>query len=307
MLLYTNGSGCYSMRVLVIGASGFIGSILFRDFAESHEVFGTYCHTPQSSLQFLNITNKASVEHLLSTLNPEVVVQPAAQPWVDFCEQQPEESYKINVQGAMNIIDWCVAYQKRYVFLSTDYVFDGNDGPYAESASCNPLNVYGKHKLLVEEAIQKTLGNLGLIIRTTTVYGWEVAGKNFVQKFIQALSEGKEFVVPNDQFATPTYGEDLSSTIVALVEAHKQGIYHAAGPEFLSRVAFAEFVADIFSLPRSLIKGVSTQELQQPACRPLRGGLQTIKLYKEPGIRFRSPREALSLMKNSRPSNGDHL
>lgn len=295
------------MRILIIGASGFVGGTLFHDFAESHEVFGTYCHTPQSHLHLLDITNKASVERLLSTLNPEVVVQPAAQPWVDFCEQQPEESYKINVQGAMNIIDWCAAHQKRYVFLSTDYVFDGKEGPYSEDALCNPLNVYGKHKLLVEEAIKKTLGNLGLIIRTTTVYGWEAAGKNFVQKFIKALTEGKEFVVPHDQFATPTYVGDLSRAILALIEAQKSGIYHAAGPEYLSRLEFSEIVADIFSLPRSLIKGISTKELQQAAQRPLAGGFKKTKIEHELGLRFQSPREALFLMKNSCSFKGDHL
>ncbi len=288
------------MRILIIGASGFVGGQLFHDFAKHHDVFGTYCHAPQSHLLFLDITDKASVEHLLSTLKPEVVVQPAAQPWVDFCEQQQEESYKINVQGALQNIDWCAAHQKRYVFLSTDYVFDGTNGPYAEDASCNPLNVYGKHKLLVEQYVQKTLGSLGLIVRTTTVFGWEAAGKNFVAKFIKALQEGKPFTVPNDQYATPTYVGDISHAIIALIEAQKSGIYHAAGPEYLSRVAFAEIVADVFSLPKTLINGISTKKLQQAARRPLAGGLKTTKIERELGIHFQSPRQALSFMKDKK-------
>ncbi len=288
------------MRVLVIGASGFVGTVLFHDFAEQHEVFGTYCHTKIPELLFLDVTDKNAFQQVLSTVQPDVVVQPAAQPWVDFCEQQPEESYKINVQGALHGIDWCAAHQKRYVFLSTDYVFDGKKGPYTECASCNPLNVYGEHKFLVEQAIQKTLGHLGLVVRTTTVFGWEAAGKNFVAKFIKTLQEGKPFTLPNDQYATPTYVGDISHAIIALVEAQKSGIYHAAGPEYLSRVAFAEIVADVFGLRKNLICGISTPELKQPANRPLNGGLITTKIERELDIHFQSPREALSFMKNKK-------
>lgn len=284
------------MRIMIIGASGFLGNALFHDFAEIHEVFGTYCHTPTHGLFFLDITDKASVERVLSTVQPDIVLQPAAQPWVDFCEQQPDASYKINVQGALHIIDWCSRHQKRYLFLSTDYVFDGAHGPYKEDASCNPLNVYGKHKLLVEEAIQKILGNLGLIVRTTTVYGWESAGKNFVAKFIKTLQERKPFSVPDDQWATPTHVQDLSSAILALVETQKSGIYHAAGPEYLSRLAFAEIVAEVFGLQKQLIQGISTSAMKQPAKRPLKGGLQTDKIRQELGIVFLTPREALTKM-----------
>lgn len=288
------------MRVLIIGASGFVGNALLHDFAEQHDVFGTYCHTKLPGLLYLDITDKACVEKVLSTVQPDIIIQPAAQPWVDFCEQQPPESYKINVQGAEYVIDWCENNKKRYVFLSTDYIFDGNNGPYTEDAVPNPLNIYGKHKLAVEEYIRQKLNVLGLIVRTTTVYGWERAGKNFVEKFIKTLQEGKYFTVPNDQYATPTYVGDLCRAIIALVEEQKSGIYHAAGPEYHSRVAFAEIVADVFFLPKTLIRGISTKDLQQAARRPLAGGLKTRKIERELDIHFQSPREALSFMKTKK-------
>src|SRR3989338_462907 len=121
----------------------------------------------------LDITDKEEVERVLETMQPDVILQPAAQPWVDFCEQHPKESEKINFNGAQHIIDWCRNNQRYYLFLSTDYVFDGKNGPYQEDASTHPLNVYGMHKLQVEQEILRKLPSLGCIARTTTVYGWE--------------------------------------------------------------------------------------------------------------------------------------
>lgn len=294
------------MKVLIIGASGFLGNELYYDFSENHETFGTYCSHPVQQLLPLDITSKEDVDKLLSLLQPDIVIQPAAQPWVDFCEQQPEESYKTNVQGAMHVIDWCAEHQKRYVFVSSDYVFDGRQGPYSEDAPVYPLNVYGNHKFLVEQYVQKKLEALGLIVRTTTVFGWESAGKNFVAKFIRTLQEGKEFTVPNDQYATPTYVHDLSHAILMLTEKNASGIYHAAGPEYLSRLEFAECIADVFSLQKLLIKGITTQELKQPALRPLHAGLKTEKIQKQ-GITFKTPVEALHIMKENQNHSANVL
>ncbi len=294
------------MRILIIGASGFLGNALFHDFQESHDVFGTYCHTKASGLLFLDITSPR-VSAVLDLVQPDVVVQPAAQPWVDFCEQKPEESYAVNVAGAQHVIDWCAAHGKKYVFVSTDYLFDGKAGPYLEDAAPAPLNVYGKHKLLVEEYIQEKLGALGLICRTTTVYGWEKAGKNFVAKFIATLGSGNSFPVPKDQFATPTHVDDLSHAIITLVEKNASGVYHTAGPSFMSRVAFAEEIASVFSLDKTLIKGVSTPDLKQPAVRPLLGGLTCTKIQQEFGVVFREPRVALEAMKTQQQYERHYL
>ncbi len=295
------------MKILIIGASGFLGNELYHDFSEHHETFGTYCHHHVPQLLPLDITKQEDIEKVLSLIHPDVVIQPAAQPWVDFCEQHPEESYTTNVQGAMHIIDWCALHQKRYVFVSTDYVFDGRQGLYTEDAPVYPLNVYGSHKLLVEQYTQKKLGKLGLIARTTTVFGWEAAGKNFVAKFIKTLQDGKEFTVPKDQYSTPTYVEDLSRAICTLVEAGKYGIYNTAGPEYMSRTEFAEIIADVFGLQKSLIKRISTAELKQAANRPLKAGLVCKKIEQEIGFTFRTPFDAVQYMKEHQNFTADSL
>ncbi|MFA6888651.1 MAG: NAD(P)-dependent oxidoreductase [Candidatus Woesearchaeota archaeon] len=283
------------MKIIIIGASGFLGHELLKDFSRFYDTMGTYCHHSVPQLHYLDITDSEKVISLLSSFNPDIVIYPAAQPWVDFCEQHPEESYTINVVGAFHVIDWCVQHNKKYVFVSSDYVFDGTSGPYSEEDFVHPLNVYGKHKLAVEQYIFQTQVQ-GLIVRTTTVYGWESAGKNFVVKFIKTLQEGKEFILPSDQYATPTYVEDLSRAIVSLVQKNVTGIYHASGPQYMSRIEFAQCIAKIFSLSPLLIKGVSTSDLKQVALRPLYAGLKTDKIQRL-GISFLPPVQALTLMK----------
>ncbi len=295
------------MRVLIIGASGFVGNETYTAFHANHEVFGTYCKTPIAGMIKLDITQEEEVERVLETIKPDAVIQPAAQPWVDFCEQNPTESEKINFFGAKHIIDWCKKNQKYYLFVSTDYVFDGFAGPYTEDAAVHPLNVYGKHKLQVEEYVLQEIPTLGCIARTTTVYGWEVAGKNFVAKFIKSLEEGKESPVVSDQFATPTFVSDLAYAILKLTESRKTGIYHTAGPECMSRIEFAEKIAILFGLDKKLIKPISTEELKQPANRPRKGGLVCKKINDELGVLFKAPFDALQEMKKTRKEKGNDL
>ncbi|MBI5003373.1 NAD(P)-dependent oxidoreductase [Candidatus Woesearchaeota archaeon] len=287
------------MRILIIGAGGFIGNELYAAF-HGHKVFGTYCKTAVSGMTKLDITDKEEVERVLETMQPDVILQPAAQPWVDFCEQHPKESEKINFNGAQHVIDWCRNNQRYYLFLSTDYVFDGKNGPYQEDASTHPLNVYGMHKLQIEQEILRKLPSLGCIARTTTVYGWEVAGKNFVAKFIKTLEEGKESSVVCDQYATPTFVSDLARALVLLTEAKKTGVYHTAGPEYMSRLEFAEKIALVFGLDKHLITSISTEALKQPADRPRKGGLVCTKIETELGMVFKAPFAALEEMKMTR-------
>jgi glucose-1-phosphate cytidylyltransferase len=285
-------------RILIIGASGFLGTLLYNDFQKDYDqVVGTYCTHPEKEMIHLDITNKAQVEEVLTTFNPTIVIQPAAQPWVDFCEENPEESRRINVAGAQHVIDWCAAQGVYYLFLSSDYIFDGVEGPYLEGAHPNPLNVYGQHKLAVEQYVAQKHSNKSSIVRTVGVYGWEKAGKNFVARLIKTLADGKEIVVPGDQYGTPVHAADLSAAIRSLVAMRKVGTYHAAGPQNLSRYDFSLLIADVFGCDKSLIKGVSSEELRQKANRPRKAGLISTKIQQELTISFRSPQEALTLMR----------
>jgi dTDP-4-dehydrorhamnose reductase len=179
------------------------------------------------------------------------------------------------------------------VFFSTDYVFDGKDGPYAESSAVAPLSVYGQHKLEVERGV---LDAGGTVVRTTTVFGLELPpGKNFVIRLVARLRAGEEATIPADQFATPTWSDDLARGAVAV--GNDPGLWHVAGPDFMARDEFARVISDVFRCDASLIRPVSTDALKQAARRPMRGGLRTEKIREAKQIEFSPAREALARLR----------
>jgi glucose-1-phosphate cytidylyltransferase len=285
-------------KALIIGASGFLGTLLYNDLQKEYDVVGTYCRHQEPGMLYLDVKDKEQVHRVLDEVKPDIVIHPAAQPWVDFCEENPVESHIINAQGAKHAVDWCAREGAYFLFISTDYIFDGKTGPYVEDAQPGPLNVYGKHKLEVEEYMGATIPNTGCIVRTVGVYGWEKAGKNFVSRLVRTLHEGKEIHVPNDQLATPVHAADLSKAVRSLVRHGKAGVYHAGGPQNLSRYDFSLVIADVFSCNKDLIKGLPTSALGQKANRPKLGGLVSAKIGQELGVEFRGPRSALVTMRD---------
>ncbi|MFX1503954.1 MAG: SDR family oxidoreductase, partial [Promethearchaeota archaeon] len=171
----------------------------------------------------------------------------------------------------------------KLVFFSSDYVFDGNSGPYLESDEPNPINKYGEVKLLCEGFVKEI--DDYLIIRTAVVYGFEKDSKNYFMTFSSDLMNNKKKKVPNDQFSTPTFVNDLASITIELVNKNKNGIYNVTGPDYCSRSAFALKIADKFDLNKNLIIPVSTKELNQAARRPLKAGLINNKIRIELSVK----------------------
>jgi dTDP-4-dehydrorhamnose reductase len=280
------------VTALVIGASGQVGGALLRHLGP--RAVGTYRSRPLAGLRFLDAHDRSSTRALLDEFQPEVVFFPAAEPNVDWCELHPDDARQANVVPALETLAETTATGAQMVFFSTDYVFDGQTGPYDEDDEPNPLSVYARHKHQIEESVRKAGGT---VVRTTTVYGWEPSpGKNFVLRLVANLRKGERVTVPSDQLATPTWSAELATGAAAVAE--RPGIWHVAGPEFLSREGFARLIAEVFALDESLIASVPTASLNQPARRPLRGGLRTDKLRRETGLTFLPVREALLRLRN---------
>ena len=182
--------------------------------------------------------------------------------------------------------------------LSTDYVFDGENGPYAETDTPAPINYYGKSKLAGENAIV-TAGIDHAILRTNVVYGPPSARPDFVQWVIKALDAEKPITVVTDQFSNPTYVEDLAMAIIRVIERRKIGVYHVAGSDYLSRYEFARRIATFFRTNPDLIKPITTDELGQAAKRPLRAGLVTLKAETSLGLRFRGIESGLISLRHA--------
>ena len=257
---------------LVIGASGLVGGHLMRVLNDtSVKVDGTYWGPPVSGLRSLNICDEEAVRACIEQTQPEVIYLPASLTNVDYCELHPDESFAVNVQGVRNVV--ASASGARIVYFSSDYVFAGDAGPYHETDPIRPLNVYGKHKVLAEQALPEN----ALIVRTTIVYGWELEGKNFVYRLRKVLGDGKELRVPMDQLGNPTYAPNLAQAVLFLVQIGAHGVYHVAGAKRVSRYEFALEIANIFDLNVNLIKPVATNDLNQPALRPLNAGMTCAK------------------------------
>jgi dTDP-4-dehydrorhamnose reductase len=211
---------------------------------------------------------------------------------VERCEVDRDWAMDTNFLGPVALAK--AAVDISFVYFSTEYVFDGVDGPYSEESEPSPISVYGLSKFLAEQEILRVHPQ-ALIIRTTVVYGSDSREKNFLYSLHRSLSSGKTIRVPNDQISTPTYNRDLASATLHLVRAGSSGIFHVCGPELLSRYEFALKAANIMGHDASLITGVPTTELNQKAPRPLRAGLRIDRLRScHPSISMRTAQDGIA-------------
>lgn len=291
-------------RHLVIGASGQVGEHLVRQLHNRGvDVIGTYWKHYLPGLIPLDICNIENVSGLLFQLRPDVVYLPAALTNVDFCELNPNLSYEINVLGICNVMRIVKQTAAKLVYFSSDYVFDGVNGPYSEEAPTRPICEYGHHKLQSEHYIAIHLKDY-LILRTTVVYGWESQGKNFVHRLVQDLRKNKNVRVPYDQIGSPSYAPDLAEIAIDLASSDVQGLFNVVGSGLVSRYDFAVVIAKSFGLNADLITPVSTSDLNQVAKRPLKAGMLPDKVQKTLGREVVDFSEGLKRMVNSTDNKG---
>lgn len=272
------------MRIVIIGASGLIGSNCLLHFKENgHDVLGTYFSYKAKDTVFLDTLNPNNPDNAnLDAFQPEVIVNCGALTHVDYCEQNPQESFDKTVRSHQTVLEWAKKYKAKVVYISTDYVFDGVNGPYRETDAVNPISVYAEHKLQAErETLESSTANL--VLRVTNVYGDEERGKNFIARIIQQAQEGQKLTLnlPVDQYATPVNGRDVARALLLLLNDNKSGIYNIASTDFLNRVELALKVLNYFPQARYELNPKTTSELNQPAKRPLMGGLITAKFSLE--------------------------
>jgi dTDP-4-dehydrorhamnose reductase len=212
-------------------------------------------------------------------MQPDVIIHTAALTNVDYCENHQKEAWKINVEGTKNIVEKCMEINAKLVYISSDYIFDGNSGPYKEDANPNPINFYGATKLEGEKLVSSLPHYL--IIRTTWVFDCNFDEKNFAIRLVNNLKNGLQVKVPNDQFGNPTLARNLADAIIELISKNKNGIYNIVGLNRLSRYEFALKLANTFGFDKKLILGVTTEQLSQIAKRPKLAGLIPDKVQKE--------------------------
>jgi dTDP-4-dehydrorhamnose reductase len=271
-------SGPTGRRSLVVGASGQVGAQLVRLLPPGSAV-PTARHEKQPEWISLDLADVsvAQADDLLQRLEIGTVYCVGAMTNVDGCESEFELAWRINCGGPAILAAAAAKHAARFVYFSTDYVFNGEDGPYSEDNSGDPICAYGRSKWLGESAVRDA-HPAAVVIRTTGVYGEDANERNFLYSLRKGLGSLKPFRVPSDQISTPTYNLDLAAAAIALAKSGGQGVFHVAGPDVVSRLEFARRAAAVMGLDSANLFGVSTAELAQVAARPLRAGLLTRKL-----------------------------
>ncbi|MEY3678787.1 MAG: hypothetical protein RI924_928 [Bacteroidota bacterium] len=256
-------------------------------------------HPLRSTYQYqdLDICNPDQMKSFIRQLKPDVIIHTAAMTNVDACENDQEACLELNVRAVETIAAVCKDEDIHLVHLSTDFIFDGADGPYTEDAKPNPLSFYGQSKLDAEQIIQ-TSGCRAAILRTIIVYGIvnDMSRSNIVLWAKAALEKGETISVVNDQWRMPTLAEDLAACCLLAAQKEAEGIYNASGKDMMNMVELVEQVAEFWKLDKSLIKAITSESLNQKAKRPPKTGFILDKTIRELGYQPHSFIEGLSIL-----------
>ena len=275
--------------ILITGANGFLGQYLSRLLAHDSQVIATGRGEDRNQVtaanyqyESLDFTDSKQVETILHKHQPSIIIHAGAVSKPDECETNREMAYLHNVQATEYLLKTAASYQSHFIFLSTDFVFDGTKGMYAETDEPgNPVNYYGETKLLAEGLV-KTYSFAWSIVRTVLVYGHPGLGRqNILTSSASALKEGKSLKIFDDQVRTPTYVEDLAFAIKTIADQKATGIYHISGEDIRTPYQMVIEVAEFFGYDKSLVEPVQEHMFDQPARRPAKTGFDITKAKKE--------------------------
>ncbi|MBE9111225.1 SDR family oxidoreductase [Nodosilinea sp. LEGE 07298] len=258
-------------RLLVTGASGFLGWHLCRAAQTTWQVEGTYHrHRPPLlgvALHVIDLIDLRRVASWLTELAPDAVIHTAALSQPNRCEQSPDLSYAINVEATRVLAQVCGDRQIPFAFTSTDQVFDGQTPPYSEASIPSPINIYGRHKVEAEALIQ-ALHPTAVVCRMPLLYGPpSPTAECFLQGFMRTLQSEQPLHLFFDEFRTPAYVEDAAAGLLLALEK-AIGLLHLSGPERLSRYEFGLRMAEVFGLEKNLILPSKQADVAMPAARP---------------------------------------
>ena len=259
------------MKVLVTGANGQLGYDVVKELQKQNI---ECCGATRKDFDILNFE---ATEKFITNYMPDVVIHCAAYTAVDKAEDEQGLCYLVNTLATENVAHICKKVDAKMVYISTDYVFDGTkDGFYEVDDKPNPINVYGKTKLLGEQAVQKILKKY-FIVRISWVFGEH--GNNFVKTMLRLGKERKELNVVADQYGSPTYTADLAPLLIEMIKTDKYGVYHATNEGVCS---WAELAEEIFKVAAMNVKVnyIATDEYPTKAKRPLNSRLSKEKLDK---------------------------
>lgn len=294
------------MKLLITGANGLLGQKLVEMLG--HDPAKMVLATGQGACRILNlptntlyescdISNVEETNRVISRFEPNAIIHSAALTNVDECELNPERCHLLNVAATQNVLAVSEVLGAHFIHLSTDFIFDGEHGPYDESAHPNPISIYGQSKLDAELIVKRAKCPWA-IVRTILVYGIApgLSRSNIILWVKESLEKGKSIQVVDDQFRTPTLAEDLADGCIRIVNQKATGVFNIGGKELLTPYSMALQTASFFKLDSSLITKASAATFSQPARRPPRTGLVIDKAREELGFDPHSFAEGIAIL-----------
>jgi len=286
--------------MLVTGAGGLLGSKIVDLAEELYNVTPTHStHKIFPNSVQMNVRDAAQVFQVVSSCKPDVVVHAASETNVDRCEVDKDLAWSVNAEGTRNVAEACSRIGAKLVYISTDYVFDGEKGLYVEEDQPNPINNYGLTKLKGEEFVKKYCKN-HLILRSSVNYGKHPVKLNFASWVIEALNKREQINIVDDHWNSPTLADNLAEVVLKTVEEDTRGVYHSSGRERISRYEFATKIARIFDLDENLVKPVKMTELTAwVARRPRDSSLCVDRIQEKFNFKLLNIDEGLAMMKGA--------
>ncbi|PSB43119.1 NAD(P)-dependent oxidoreductase [Cyanosarcina cf. burmensis CCALA 770] len=287
-------------KLLVTGASGFLGWHLCQLAKQQWDVYSTYfsheIEIPGVTMLKIDLRDFQALKHLFQQIQPSATIHTAAQSSPNYCQTHAEESYAINVTTSLNIAGLCADFGIPFIFTSTDLVFDGLNAPYRETDPVSPVNAYGEQKVQAEEGILARYP-LATICRMPLMFGMATpTATSFIQPFMQTLKDGKELALFTDEFRTPASGTTAAKGLLMVLEKQVQGMIHLGGKERLSRYDFGRLLVEVFQLPATRLKSYRQQDVKMAAPRPADVSLDSSKAF-HLGYQPLSVREELEMLR----------
>lgn len=292
-------------KVVVIGSNGLLGQTLVNKLL-NHPEYQLYAmaagenrNTEVQELRYfsLDLNDFTSIKWQLNLIEPDFVINALAMTHVDACETNQEDCKRINTDFVSQLAAVCKELKTHLIHISTDFIFDGKEGFYAEEDVPSPVNYYGWSKLWAEQVIVDS-GVVYSILRTILVYG-KVANmkrNNIVLWIKESLEKGQSINLVDDQFRMPTYVGSLADACLLNMEKNAVGIYHISGKDLLSVYDLGLEIAAYFQLDSSLIQPIQTSQLTQPAKRPPKTGFLLDKAVEKLGFQPLTLQEGLEAM-----------
>jgi dTDP-4-dehydrorhamnose reductase len=267
-------------RVLLVGGSGMLGSNIVVSNAAS-ELYPTYLRNRIAHPRALrlDISDRDEILKQVEAIKPEVIVHAGGMTKPTACEKEPAVAHRVNVEGTAHLVEAARGIGARFIFLSSDLVFDGSAEQYAEDSPTHPLSVYGHNKVEGEKPVRSGSDDF-TIVRTTVMYGWSSRyTESMAEWILSGLQEGRELNMYHDQYRQFILINDLVAVIFELIEMASplNETILVAGPELLSRYEFAQRLAQAFGLPEANIRPIPFNKVPEAAFTPKRLSLDTTK------------------------------